>query len=116
MKTMTGENRPLVMNEMDEVQDSKKSIRSFKTFKIYRIFFILIKKIRTMITCNRLDLETIGFWPILFKNIPEHCMQMVVWSVKVGVEMYNWKEVKNIGYLITYIEAITHAFLAVSII
>ena len=27
-----------------------------------------------MSTCNRLDLQTLGFQPIMSKNLPDHCM------------------------------------------
>ena len=33
-----------------------------------------------MWTCNRLDLQTLGFQPIMPKNLPNHCIQEVVFE------------------------------------
>ena len=44
--------------------------RSFRG--IYRIYSNLIKENRRMLTCNRLDLQTLGPQPVMSKNLPDH--------------------------------------------
>ena len=45
----------------------------FKINKIiYEIYLKLVKKYQTITTCNQLDLETLGFWPMMAKHLPGH--------------------------------------------
>ena len=74
---MIGENRQLVTNEPVEfweipveVQDCRKITDHYRG--IYRIYPNLIKENRRMSICNRLDLQTLGFRPVMPKNLPDH--------------------------------------------
>ena len=71
---MIGENQPLVIDEPVEfekwpvkVQDFMKTTHRFRG--ICKIYLKLIKKNRDITTCNRLDLETLGSWPVVCKNL-----------------------------------------------
>jgi hypothetical protein len=62
---MNGENQPLVTDKPVEfeklpVKDFKKITNRFR--RIYEIYLKSIKDNRNITTCNRLDLETRGFW------------------------------------------------------
>ena len=72
-----GENRRLVTHEpveLDkypvEVQDCMRITNHFKG--IYRIYPNLIKENQKLSTCNWLDLQTLGFQPLMPKNLPDH--------------------------------------------
>ena len=74
---MNGEKQLLVIDEPVEFEKSPVEVQSFKRTTerlrgMYRIYPKLKKKNRKMTTCNRLDLETLGFWPILSKKSPGH--------------------------------------------
>ena len=71
---MIGENQQLVTDEPIEVQDFRKITDHFRG--IYRIYPNLIKEIRRMSTCNRLDLQTLGSQPIMPKNLPDHWSEL----------------------------------------
>ena len=64
--TTNGENRLLVTDEPVEVQDSRKTTDHFRG--ICRVFLKLLKKSQKITTCNQLDLETLGFCPIMPKE------------------------------------------------
>ena len=67
---MIGEKPQLVTNEAVEVQDYRKITNHFRgTYKIYPN---LIKENRRISTCNRLELQTLGFQPVKPKNLPDH--------------------------------------------
>jgi hypothetical protein len=67
---MNGENQPLVIDEPVEAQKDFRNITHFVK-RICGINLELIKKIQNMTTCNRLlDLETLGFWPIMPQKSP----------------------------------------------
>ena len=68
-KSMIGENRQLVTNELVEVQDRRKITDHFRG--IYRIYPKSIKENRGMSTCNWLDLQILGSQPIMPKNLPD---------------------------------------------
>ena len=68
---MIGENRQLVEDEPVEVHNCRKITDHFRG--IYRTYPNLIKEIRKMWTCNRLDLQALGSQPIMPKNLPDHC-------------------------------------------
>ena len=57
---------------------------------IYRIYPNLIKENRRMWTCNRLDLQTLGFQPVMPKNLPEHwCIcrkNIIILKITFGME------------------------------
>ena len=59
------------------------SIITDHTREIYGICLQLIKKNRKITTCNPLDLETVGSWPIMPKNLPEHC----IWATTVCLDV-----------------------------
>ena len=40
--------------------------------RIYGKYLKLIKEIQTITTCNHLDLETLGWWLLVPKNLPGH--------------------------------------------
>ena len=73
--SMIGENRQLVTNEPVEVQDCRKITDHFRG--IYRIYSNLIKENQRMSTYNQLDLQTVRSQPIMFKNLPDHCIVFV---------------------------------------
>ena len=52
-----------------EVQDFKRIIDNFRG--IYKIYLKLINK-KKLTTCNRLNLESLGFGPIMLKHLPGH--------------------------------------------
>ena len=73
---MNKENQPLVTTEpvefekwSVEVQGFSKNYSSFQT-NMWNILKILNDKIRKITTCNRLDLETLGFSPVVPKHLP----------------------------------------------
>ena len=70
---MIGENRQLITDEPVEVQDCKKITDHFRG--IHGIYPNLIKENWRMSTCNRLDLQTLGSQPIMFRNLPDHWSQ-----------------------------------------
>ena len=76
-KATNGENQPLVREEpveldiyLVEVQDSGKLLIILRSLGEYTS--ILMKENHEMSTCNRLDLETLGSWPIMPKYILGH--------------------------------------------
>ena len=75
---MIGENRQLVTDQPVEfekqpveVQDDRKITDYFRG--IYIIYPNSVKENRRMSTCNRLELQTLGFQPIMPKNLHDHC-------------------------------------------
>ena len=77
---MIGENRQLVTDELVElekqpveVQDCRKITDRFRG--IYRIYPNLIKENQRMLTCNQLDLQTLGSQLIMPKNLPDRCLR-----------------------------------------
>ena len=81
---MIGENRQLVTNEpvefektTVEVQDCRKIIDHFRG--INSIYPNLIKGKPDDV--NMLDLQTLGSWPVVPKNLPDH------WSGHTGLEL-----------------------------
>ena len=62
--------------------------------RIYGIYLNSVKKTWMITACNQLDLETLGFWPILNENlVPRHrCSgsRVNVWS-QFTVSMWNQK-------------------------
>ena len=74
---MIGEHRQLVTNEPVEfekypveVQDCRKITGHFRG--IYRIYPDLIKEYQRKLTCNRLDLQTLGSQLVMPKNLSDH--------------------------------------------
>ena len=63
---MNRENWPLVIDEPIEVKDFKKITDHF-----YEIYLISMKKNWKITTCDWLNLETLGFWPIMPKKLPQ---------------------------------------------
>jgi hypothetical protein len=66
--TLNKENQPLVTNEPVEFEKQLLKFQDFKKInhnvrEIRGIHLKLIKKTRKIGTCNRLDLETLGFCP-----------------------------------------------------
>ena len=75
---MNGESRLLVTDEpvefekqLVEVEDFRKITNDFRA--VYGIYLKWMKETRKITTCDRLDLEMLGFRPIKAKNLPEHC-------------------------------------------
>ena len=62
------ENWQLVTDEPVEVQDFRRITDRFRG--IYGIYLKLIYKIRRMLTCDRVDLQTLGSQPIMPKISP----------------------------------------------
>ena len=66
--------------------------------KNLRIYLKLIKKNQKITTCNQLDLETLGSWPIMPKNLFGHrmndCLQWVL--------MHRKTSLPHDGYLFSY--------------
>ena len=65
-RAMNGENRPLLADEPVEYEKQPNEVQDFKNFadhcrRIYEIYLKLIKIYQNITTCNRLDLETLGF-------------------------------------------------------
>jgi hypothetical protein len=97
---MIGENRQLVTDEpvefeklRVEVQDCRKVTDHFRGS--YRIYPNLIKEIRRMSSCNRLDLQTLGSQPIIMrKNFPNHWSSVLqrrsLWSDKIDHELISF--------------------------
>jgi len=86
---MIGENQQLVTNTVEfekqlvEFQNCRKITDHFRG--IYIIYPSLIKENRRMSTCNRLDLQTLGSWPIklCLKTSPDHkILAKLTFSVK----------------------------------
>ena len=74
---MIGENRQLVKDEAAEFENSRLKFKTAGKLPIIleefiRIFPSLIKESRTMPTCSRLDLPTVGSQPVMPKNLPSH--------------------------------------------
>ena len=74
---MIGENRRLVTDEPVEFEKQPVEAQDYRKIDdhfrgSYRIYPNLIKENRRMSTCNRLDLQTLGFQPIMSKNLPDH--------------------------------------------
>ena len=74
---MNRENQLLVTDEPAEfekflvdVQDFRKGPDRFRG--IYCLHLKLMKKNQKMSTCNQLDLETLGYWPIMHISLPGH--------------------------------------------
>ena len=67
---MIGGNRRLVTDEPVEVQDCRKFTDHLRG--IYRIYPNLTKENRRISTCDRLDLQTLGFQPVMPKNLYDH--------------------------------------------
>jgi hypothetical protein len=44
-----------------------------------------MRKKQKITTCNQLDLETLGFWPIMLKNLPSHYGEKVSSRADGGV-------------------------------
>ena len=65
---------PTVIDEPVEVHSFRKIINHIGG--IYRVYLKLIKKSWKMSTCNRLDLEILGFWPIMSKIHPGHMLMI----------------------------------------
>ena len=78
---MKGENRLLVTDEPVEVQDSRKTTDHFRG--IYEIYLKFFKKIQKITTYNRLDLNTLGFWPIIPNNLPGHWLKVMILAPSV---------------------------------
>ena len=81
---MIRENQQLVANEPVECEDLSLEVQTYKkiTNKIegnYRIYPNLIKENWRMSTCDRLDLQTLGSQPDMFKNLPDHCNLDNLW-------------------------------------
>ena len=58
--------------------------------EFYRIYPNLIKEIRRMsTTCNRLDLQTLVFQPIMPKNLPNHCATLATKSRTCSIQPAN---------------------------
>ena len=74
VRPMIRENRQLVTYEPVEVQDCMKITDHLK--KIYRIYPNSIKENRGISTCNRLDLETLGYRLVMPKNLPERWVRL----------------------------------------
>ena len=58
---------------MVKIQDCRKITDQFRG--ICRIYPNLIKGNRRLSTCNRLDLQTLGFQSAMPKNLPDHCSE-----------------------------------------
>jgi hypothetical protein len=74
---MIGENRQLVTYEPVEFEILPVEVQDYKKLTdhlrgIYKIYLNLIKENRRMSTCNLLDLQTLGYQPIMPKNLPNH--------------------------------------------
>ena len=75
---INGNNRPLVTDERVELEKQPFEAQYFRRItlhyrRIYRIHPIQQRKPeRRITTCNRLDLETLGVWPIMPKNLSDH--------------------------------------------
>jgi hypothetical protein len=72
---MTGDNQPLVTDEPDEFEIKPVEVHNFwkntHHFRgIYRIYLKLIKKTQKITTCNRLNLDTLGFGLIMPQKSP----------------------------------------------
>ena len=81
---MIRENQQFVANEPVECEDLSLEVQTYKkiTNKIegnYRIYPNLIKGNWRMSTCDRLDLQTLGSQPDMFKNLPDHCNLDNLW-------------------------------------
>ena len=58
---------------------------------IYRIYPILIKENRSMPTCNRLDLQTLGSQPIMPSNLPDHwCIYLTLIFASFCAQEPDW--------------------------
>ena len=67
---MIGKSRQLVRDETVEFEKKPVQVQEFRKLpitleEIYGIQLKLIKEIRRMSTCNRLDLQTLGSQPIM---------------------------------------------------
>ena len=78
-EALNGENQLLVTNEPFEfkLQNNQLKIKTSEEKKIliifiwiYGIYLKLIKKNQKITTCNQLDFEKQGFWPIMPKILP----------------------------------------------
>ena len=64
---MSWKNWELVANEPVDIQDFMEFVDHFRG--IYRIYLKWITQIRMMSTCNQSDLESLGSWPNMPKNL-----------------------------------------------
>ena len=78
---------------------------------MYRIYPNLMKGNRRMWTCNRLDLQTLGFQLVMPKNLPDHCFTIN--------SKHNYREnlcnhakflllINNLGWLLFYNSTFTY--------
>ena len=78
---MNGENQLLEpMNRLSLRKNRLKFTTSGKlSFKrtSYEIYLKLMKE-NWKLTCNRLDLKMLGFWPIMFGNLLGHCWRIAL--------------------------------------
>lgn len=62
------------------LRDFRKIIHHFRG--IYGIYLKLMKKTRTMdTTCNQLNLETLGFWPLMSRKSPQTLISNSRWDM-----------------------------------
>ena len=65
---------PIQSDEYVEFKNNRLKVNNLRKFidhfrRIYEINLKLIQKNRKIATCNQLDMETLGFWLIMLKNL-----------------------------------------------
>ena len=88
--SMNREKRPLDTDVLVEFEKKPFEVQDFRKFTNRFVesteewYLELIKKDRTITTCNQLDLETLGFWLIMPKNLYGD------WTWQAYINLSNW--------------------------